>query len=43
MLLAAGVVIVLWYVVNQTPYGRYLQSVGSNQRAAQLVGLRWGA
>jgi ribose transport system permease protein len=38
-LLAIGVVVVVWYVVNQTPYGRYLQSIGSNQRAAQLVGL----
>jgi ribose transport system permease protein len=38
-LLAIGVVVVVWYVVNQMPYGRYLQSVGSNRRAAQLVGL----
>ena len=37
--LAAGVVILVWYMVNQTPYGRYLISIGSNPRAAQLVGL----
>jgi ribose transport system permease protein len=39
VLLAAGVALFVWYLVNQTPYGRYLQSVGSNARAAQLVGL----
>jgi ribose transport system permease protein len=38
-LLALGVVLVVWYVANQTPYGRYLTSIGSNPRAAQLVGL----
>jgi ribose transport system permease protein len=37
--LAAGVVLLVWYVVNHTPYGRYLASIGSNRRAAQLVGL----
>jgi ribose transport system permease protein len=39
VLVALGVALLVWYVVNQTPYGRYLQSVGSNPRAAQLVGL----
>jgi ribose transport system permease protein len=29
-----------WYVLNQTPYGRYLQSIGSNRVAARLVGIR---
>ncbi len=42
VLFAAGIVLLVWYVVNQTPYGRYLQSIGSNQRAAQLVGLPVG-
>ena len=37
--LAGGVVLLVWYVINQTPYGRYLASIGSNPRAAQLVGL----
>jgi ribose transport system permease protein len=39
VLLAAAVVVLVWYLVNQTPYGRHLQSIGSNQRAADLVGL----
>ena len=30
---------VAWYVLAQTPYGRYLQSVGSNRAAARLVGI----
>jgi ribose transport system permease protein len=28
-----------WYLLAQTPYGRYLQSVGSNRSAARLVGI----
>jgi len=31
--------VVAWYVLSQTPYGRYLQSVGSNRAAARLVGI----
>ncbi|MGZ4706320.1 MAG: ABC transporter permease, partial [Acidimicrobiales bacterium] len=33
------VAIVLYYVLEHTPFGRYLQSVGSNREAARLVGL----
>jgi len=34
-----GVAIILYYVLEHTPFGRYLQSVGSNREAARLVGL----
>jgi ribose transport system permease protein len=29
----------IWYVLAQTPYGRYLEAVGSNPPAARLVGI----
>ena len=32
--------LVLWYLLEHTPYGRYLYSIGSNREAARLVGLR---
>jgi ribose transport system permease protein len=38
--LLAGVALIVYYVLQHTPYGRYLTSVGSNARAARLVGLR---
>jgi ribose transport system permease protein len=38
--LLAGAAIVAYYVLEHTPYGRYLTSIGSNARAARLVGLR---
>lgn len=30
---------VLWFVLAHTPYGRYLESIGSNEPAAKLVGI----
>jgi ribose/xylose/arabinose/galactoside ABC-type transport system permease subunit len=36
------VAVVLWYVLNHTPYGRSLYAVGANPRAAKLVGIRSG-
>lgn len=30
----------VWYVLNQTPFGRHLYAYGSNRAAAQLVGIR---
>jgi ribose transport system permease protein len=30
---------VAWYVLANTPFGRYLESIGSNERAARLVGV----
>ncbi|MES2263635.1 MAG: ABC transporter permease [Pseudomonadota bacterium] len=38
-LLMAAISAATWYVLNQTPFGRYLQAVGSNLRAARLTGL----
>jgi ribose transport system permease protein len=35
-----GAAVVAYYVLEHTPYGRYLTSIGSNPRAARLVGLR---
>ena len=44
----AGVALVLWYLLEHTPTGRYLYATGSNVNAARLAGLRvvrlqWGA
>jgi ribose transport system permease protein len=33
------VVVLVWYLLAHTPYGRSLYAIGSNVRAAQLVGL----
>lgn len=34
--------LVIWYLLAQTPYGRYLEAVGSNRAAARLVGIDVG-
>lgn len=34
------VVFVAWYVLGHTPFGRYVHAVGSNPRAARLVGIK---
>jgi ribose transport system permease protein len=36
----AVVVAVAWYVLELTPFGRYLYAIGSNLNAARLVGIR---
>jgi len=36
----AVVALGVYYLLEHTPYGRYLQSIGSNADAARLVGLR---
>lgn len=33
------VLLVVWYLVEQTPFGKYLRMIGSNPNAARLVGL----
>jgi ribose transport system permease protein len=33
------VALILWFVLSHTPYGRYLESIGSNEKAAKLVGI----
>lgn len=35
----AGVALLLYFMLEHTPFGRYLHSVGSNAEAARLVGL----
>jgi ribose transport system permease protein len=34
-----GITLVMWIVLEYTPVGRYLYSIGANQRAAQLNGI----
>lgn len=36
----ALIAIAVYYVLNHTPYGRYLYAFGSNREAAKLVGIR---
>jgi ribose transport system permease protein len=36
----AAAAILVYYMLEHTPYGRYLYSIGSNREAARLVGLR---
>jgi len=38
LLIAVGAVV--WYVMMHVPFGRYLESIGSNDRGARLVGIR---
>jgi ribose transport system permease protein len=35
----APVALVAWYLLEQTPYGRHLRSIGSNAGAARLLGI----
>ena len=37
--LLALICVVAWYVLEQTPFGRYLRMTGSNASAARLVGI----
>jgi ribose transport system permease protein len=39
LFMLAAVALFVWYLLDHTPYGRYLQAVGSNPNAARLVGL----
>jgi ribose transport system permease protein len=38
--LLAVVAVLVWYLMEHTPFGRYLHAVGINAEAAQLVGIR---
>jgi ribose transport system permease protein len=35
----AAMAVLTWYLLEHTPYGRYLHAVGSNPNAARLIGL----
>lgn len=37
--LLIAVALLLWFVLAHTPFGRYLESIGSNEKAAKLVGI----
>lgn len=39
-LLMIVISVIAWFVLRQTPYGRYLQGVGSNLSAARLTGIQ---
>jgi ribose transport system permease protein len=34
-----AIAVVTWYVLAHVPYGRYLEAIGSNEKAAKLVGI----
>ncbi|WP_169721608.1 ABC transporter permease [Nocardioides alkalitolerans] len=36
----AAVAIALWFVLEHTPFGRYLYAIGSNPQAAKLAGIK---
>lgn len=38
--IAAAIALIVWYLLAHTPFGRYLEAVGSNAAAARLVGLQ---
>lgn len=38
--LLMGVALLTWYLLMQTPFGRRLEAIGSNESAARLVGIR---
>lgn len=40
LFVSLAIAIATWFVIRQTPYGRYLEAVGVNRSAARLVGLR---
>jgi len=40
ILWAIPVIVIIWYVLTQTPWGRRLEAIGANQEAARLVGVR---
>lgn len=39
-LLLIAVAVGAWYLLNQVPWGRHLESIGSNEAAARLVGIK---
>lgn len=42
MVVLVPVILVAWYLTEHTPFGRGLAAIGSNARAASLVGIRVG-
>lgn len=40
VLYLAVLAVILWYIIEHTPFGRYLQATGDNPAAARLAGVR---
>jgi ribose transport system permease protein len=40
VLIMAAIIVIVWYVLTQTRYGRYVYALGGNEKAAHLSGLR---
>lgn len=40
VLYLAAVALVLWFVLEHTPFGRYLYAIGSNAQASKLAGIK---
>jgi ribose transport system permease protein len=40
LFLLVAVALLIWYLLEHTPFGRYLHSIGVNPESARLVGLR---
>lgn len=38
-LVLIAIALIAWYLISHTPFGRYLESIGSNESAARLVGI----
>ncbi|GAA1000208.1 ABC transporter permease [Subtercola frigoramans] len=38
-LILIAIAVIVWYIVTQTPFGRRLEAIGSNESAARLVGI----
>jgi ribose transport system permease protein len=36
----AGVALIFWYILEHTPFGRYLYAIGANAEASRLAGLK---
>ena len=39
VLIVAGITVIIWYLVNQTRFGRALYSIGGNRKAAEASGI----
>ena len=37
------IAVILWYVLEHTPFGRYLLATGGNSEAARLVAFPWSS
>lgn len=40
VLISLGIAVIVWYILEQIPFGRYLAAIGSSAASARLVGIR---